>query len=153
MKHSSRKDEGLPLQLQLSFPTFHPLFLRCTGTYFPGAGAGLSVLAVPDEDTGLPPSAGLESLPCGPLKPSKNLGVGLSAGEPSRPNPSRAPLGRHFAAGCAPDLSSRGAGDGAASLRPRGAASPGRRAGGTYPPVFFGNWTSSVAISVGGAAG
>lgn len=112
------------------------------GTYFPGAGfslAGLSVLAVPDEETGLPPSAGLKSLPGAPLNPSKNLGVGLSAGEPSRPNPSRGPPGRHFGGGCAPEISSRGAGDGAASLRPRGAVSPGRRAGGTYPPVFFGN--------------
>lgn len=44
------------------------LFRKCTGTYFPGAffvasPAGLSVLAVPDDDIGRASSAGDESLP------------------------------------------------------------------------------------------
>lgn len=143
--------------------TNYPLFLKCIGTYFPAAGlkgsaAGLSVLAVPEDDTGRPPSAGLESLsPAGLRRPSKFLRTGASAGEPSRPRPSRGAPGRHLAVGSTLELSSRGgAGEGAASVRPLGAGAEvgSRRAGGTYPPLFFGGiWTSSVVMSEGAAAG
>ncbi len=112
----------------------------CMGTYLPGAGrngsaAGLSVLAVPEDETGLPPSAGLESLsPAGLRKPSRFLRTGASAGEPSRPRLARGALGRHLAVGSTLELASRGAvGVGAASVRPRdgGAVLGSRRAGAT----------------------
>ena len=58
---------------------------------------------------------------------SVNRGIGLSAGDPSRPEGSRA---RHFAVTSPPELSSRGIEVCSVSARPRGGASL-RLAGGT----------------------